>query len=96
MSTQVPDHLRHNWGQSKKKSEGKGEGAGPEEEQEEDEEDDRVDSMLKKAGCLALHHDVQNCMAEHRDWRQCQKEVARFKECVSTKMPRTSKQQDQP
>ncbi|XP_033624177.1 cytochrome c oxidase assembly factor 4 homolog, mitochondrial-like [Asterias rubens] len=68
-------HKGHDWSRSKKS-----------EEDEEDEEDDPVDGMLKKAGCLELHHAVQDCMAENRDWRKCQKEVAAFKDCVSGKV----------
>ena len=41
-------HKGHDWSRSKKS-----------EEDEEDEEDDPVDGMLKKAGCLELHHAVQ-------------------------------------
>lgn len=50
--------------------------------QPKEEEDDPVDSMLKKAGCLDLHYNVQACMVEHKDWRKCKTEVQEFKECI--------------
>ena len=31
--------------------------------------------MLKKAGCLEKHYNVQACMMEHKDWRKCKGEV---------------------
>lgn len=46
------------------------------------EDDDPVDAMLKRTGCLHLHHRVQECMAETKDWRQCQDVVKEFKHCM--------------
>ena len=41
----------------------------------EEDEEDAVDKMLKKAGCLEKHYNVQACMMEHKDWRKCKGEV---------------------
>ena len=41
----------------------------------EEDEDDPVDKMLKKAGCLEKHYNIQACMVENKDWRKCQAEV---------------------
>ena len=41
----------------------------------EEDEDDPVDKMLKKAGCLEKHYNIQACMLENKDWRKCQAEV---------------------
>ena len=43
--------------------------------QSEEDEEDHVDQMLKKAGCLEKHYNVQSCMVENKDWRKCQIEV---------------------
>ena len=42
---------------------------------EDEEDDDHVDQMLKKAGCLEQHYNIQACMVENKDWRKCQTEV---------------------
>jgi len=50
--------------------------------------DDPVDCMLRKAGCLELHYNVQSCMSEHKDWRQCQGAVEAFKQCMASSTQR--------
>ena len=42
---------------------------------DDDDDEDPMDKMLKKAGCLEKHYEVQECMVEHKDWRQCQGQV---------------------
>jgi len=46
------------------------------------EDDDRVDSMLRKAGCLELNNQVSFCFNEHRDWRKCQDILTKLKNCM--------------
>ncbi|CAH2268833.1 jg22206 [Pararge aegeria aegeria] len=48
-----------------------------------DGEEDRVESMLKKAGCLELHYKVQECINTTKDWRKCQGAVNDFKDCIT-------------
>lgn len=43
---------------------------------------DPVEMMLKRTGCIDLHHKVQECMAETKDWRKCQDIVKEFKHCM--------------
>lgn len=47
-------------------------------------DDDLVDTMLKKSGCLKIHHKLQECIAETKDWRKCQDILEEFKECIQT------------
>ncbi|CAB3368163.1 Hypothetical predicted protein [Cloeon dipterum] len=53
--------------------------------------DDPVEGMLKKTGCIQLHHKIQDCIVFKQDWRQCQKEVQEFRECMAEY---TKKQQE--
>ncbi|KAL0132619.1 hypothetical protein PUN28_000403 [Cardiocondyla obscurior] len=41
-----------------------------------------VEEMLKKTGCLDLHHEVLDCISKLGDWRKCQTEVKKFKLCM--------------
>jgi len=47
-----------------------------------EEDDDPVESMLRKAGCLEQHYEVQMCMADNKDWRKCQDFVKKFQTCI--------------
>lgn len=43
---------------------------------------DAVENMLKKTGCIELHHKVQECIVEHQDWRKCQDVLKEFRLCM--------------
>ena len=46
-------------------------------------EKERIDHMLKEAGCLELHYKVENCVNSTRgDWRKCQEELKSLKSCI--------------